>query len=95
MMERRNFLKGALIATGSLLLGAATVHRFLYNKETTFEQPLRYFRLISQVFGGNEKGVYLAGGCIGCEKPMHEIGKEHFDNAYKNGIGIINKSLNN
>lgn len=88
MMERRNFLKGALIAMGSLLLGAATVHRFLYNKETTFEQPLRYFRLISQVVGGNEKGVYLAGGCIGCEKLAREISKAHFDNAYKMGLEL-------
>lgn len=58
------------------------------DKDTTFEQPLRYFRLISQVLGGNEKGVYLAGGCTGCEKPAREISKEHLENAYKMGLEL-------
>lgn len=58
------------------------------DKDTTFEQPLRYFRLISQVFGGNEKGVYLAGDCTGCEKPAREISKEHLENAYKMGLEL-------
>lgn len=58
------------------------------DKETTFEHPLRYFRLISQVLGGNEKGVYLAGGCTGCEKPAREISKEHLEKAYKMGLEI-------
>lgn len=58
------------------------------DKDTTFEQPLRYFRLISQVLGGNEKGAYLAGGCTGCEKPAREISKEHLANAYKMGLEL-------
>lgn len=58
------------------------------DKDTTFEQPLRYFKLISQVLGGNEKGVYLAGGCTGCEKPAREISKEHLRNAYKMGLEL-------
>lgn len=58
------------------------------DKETTFEQPLRYFRLISQVLGGNEKGIYLAGGCTGCEKPAREISQEHLENAYKMGLKL-------
>lgn len=58
------------------------------DKETTFEQPLRYFHLISQVFGGNEKGIYLAGGCTGCEKPAREISQEHLENAYKMGLEL-------
>lgn len=58
------------------------------DKDTTFEQPLRYFKLISQVLGGNEKGVYLAGGCTGCEKPAREISKEHLGNAYKMGLEL-------
>lgn len=58
------------------------------DKDTTFEQPLRYFHLISQVFGGNEKGIYVAGGCSGCEKLAREISKEHLDNAYKMGLEL-------
>lgn len=58
------------------------------DKDNTFEQPLRYFQLISQVLGGNEKGVYLAGGCTGCEKPTREIKKEHLENAYKMGLEL-------
>lgn len=58
------------------------------DKDTTFEHPLRYFRLISQVLGGNEKGVYLAGGCTGCEELAREISKEHLDNAYKMGLEL-------
>lgn len=58
------------------------------DKADTFEQPLRYFHLISQVLGGNEKGVYLAGGCTGCEKPAREIKKEHLENVYKMGLEL-------
>lgn len=58
------------------------------DKEATFEQPLCYFHLISQVFGGNEKGIYLAGGCTGCEKPSREISQEHLENAYKMGLEL-------
>lgn len=58
------------------------------DKDTTFEHSLRYFRLISQVLGGNEKGVYLAGGCTGCEELAREISKEHLDNAYKMGLEL-------
>lgn len=58
------------------------------DKDTTFEHSLRYFRLISQVLGGNGKGVYLAGGCTGCEELAREISKEHLDNAYKMGLEL-------
>lgn len=58
------------------------------DKDTTFEHSLRYFRLISEVLGGNEKGVYLAGGCTGCEKSAREISKEHLDNVYKMGLEL-------
>lgn len=58
------------------------------DKENTFEHPLRYFRLISQVLGGNEKGVYFAGDCKGCEKPAREIKTEHLENAYKLGLEL-------
>ena len=55
---------------------------------TTFEEPLRYFRIISQVLGGHEKGVYCAGGCTGCEKSAREIDLKHLDNAYKMGLEL-------
>lgn len=58
------------------------------DKDTTFDQSLRYYRLVSQVLGGNEKGVYLAGGCTGCEKPAREISKEHLENAYRMGLEL-------
>lgn len=58
------------------------------DRDTTFEQPLRYFRLISEVFGGNEKGAYFAGGCTGCEKLAREIDKRHLDNAYQMGLEL-------
>lgn len=58
------------------------------DKDTTFEQPLRYFQLISKVFGGNEKGTYFAGGCTGCEELARKIDKKHLDNAYKMGLEL-------
>lgn len=35
MMERRNFLKGTLITTGSVLLGGAVIRRLLNDNELT------------------------------------------------------------
>lgn len=58
------------------------------DNDTTFEQPIRYFRLISQVLGGNEKGVYCAGGCTGCEELARQIDMKHLDNAYKMGLEL-------
>lgn len=58
------------------------------DKESTFEHPLRYFRQITEVFGGNEKGVLLAGGCTGCEKLTRKINKEHLEKAYKMGLEL-------
>ena len=58
------------------------------DNDTTFEQPIRYFRLISQVLGGNEKGVYCAGGCTGCEKLARQIDMKYLDNAYKMGLEL-------
>ncbi len=58
------------------------------NEETFFEQPLRYYRLISDVFGGNGKGTYFAGGCTGCEETARKIDQSHLDNAYKMGLEL-------
>lgn len=58
------------------------------DNDTTFEHPIRYFRLISQVLGGNEKGVYCAGGCTGCEELARQIDMKHLDNAYKMGLEL-------
>lgn len=58
------------------------------DKETTFEHPVQYFRVISQVLGGNEKGIYCAGGCTGCEKTARNIDKKHLDNAYQMGLEL-------
>lgn len=58
------------------------------DKETTFEEPLRYFRIISGVLGSNEKGTYCAGGCTGCEELARQIDKTHLDNAYKMGLEL-------
>lgn len=58
------------------------------DEDATFEQPLRYFRLLNQALGWNEAGVYCAGDCTGCEKLAREIGKEHLENAYKMGLAL-------
>ncbi len=58
------------------------------DNDTTFEQPIRYFRLISQVLGGNEKEIYCAGGCTGCEELARQIDMKHLDNAYKMGLEL-------
>ena len=58
------------------------------DRETTFEHPLRYYKLISDVFGGNGKGTYFAGGCTGCEDVARKIDKQHLDNAYKMGLEL-------
>ena len=56
--------------------------------EMTFEEPVRYFRIISEVLGGNGKGVYCAGGCTGCEEPAREIDPKHLENAYNLGLKL-------
>ncbi len=56
--------------------------------ETTFEHPVQYFRVISQVLGGKEKGIYCAGGCTGCEKTARNMDKKHLDNAYQMGLKL-------
>lgn len=58
------------------------------DRETTFEEALRYFRIIGGVLGGHEKGVYCAGGCTGCENLAREIAPKHLDNAYKMGLEL-------
>ena len=58
------------------------------DNDTTFEQPIRYFRLLNQALGWNEVGLYCAGGCTGCEKLARQIDKEHLENAYKLGLEL-------
>ena len=58
------------------------------DNDTTFEQPIRYFRLLNQALGWNEVGLYCAGGCIGCEKLARQIDKVHLENAYKMGLEL-------
>ena len=55
-MERRNFLKNTLITTGGVLLGGATIHRFLNNKESA-EDP--FPPLIEKIHQGNKKNVLV------------------------------------
>ena len=56
--------------------------------DTTFEQPIRYFRLLNQALGWSEVGLYCAGGCTGCEKLARQIDKVHLENAYKMGLEL-------
>lgn len=58
------------------------------DNDTTFEQPIRYFRLLNQVLGWNEVGLYCAGGSTGCEKLARQIDKVHLENAYKMGLEL-------
>ena len=58
------------------------------DNDTTFEQPIRYFRLLNQALGCNEVGLYCAGGCTGCEKLARQIDKVHLENAYKMGLEL-------
>lgn len=58
------------------------------DKDATFDEPKRYFRIISQVLGDNGKGMYCAGGCTGCEKLAREIDNKHLENAYKMGLEL-------
>mgnify|MGYP002601869171 CR=1 FL=1 len=58
------------------------------DNDTTFEQPIRYFRLLNQALGWNEVGLYCAGGCTGCEKLAWQIDKVHLENAYKMGLEL-------
>lgn len=55
------------------------------NNEHTFDQALSYFHIISGVLGGKEVGIYLAGGCTGCENLARQIASEHLENAYQLG----------
>ena len=38
-MDRKHFLKSALLTTGGLLMGGAAIYRYLNSKETT-DDPL-------------------------------------------------------
>ena len=58
------------------------------DKETTFDHPKRYYKLMCEVFGDNGKGAYFAGGCTGCEDLVRKIDKKHLDNAYKMGLEL-------
>lgn len=58
------------------------------DNETTFDQPVRYFHLISEVLGANEKGIYCAGDCTGCEKTERHIDAKHLENAYQMGLKL-------
>ena len=58
------------------------------DNDTTFEQPIRYFRLLNQALGWNEVGLYCSGGCTGCEKLARQIDKVHLENAYKMGLEL-------
>lgn len=55
-MERRNFLKGALLTTGSLLLGGAIIHR-LQEDEEPAEHP--FPPAIESVHQGNKRNVLV------------------------------------
>lgn len=56
--------------------------------EDTFQQALSYFHVISGVLGGREAGVYLAGGCTGCEQPARDIEYRHLENACRLGLEL-------
>lgn len=58
------------------------------NTEKTFEQPVRYFRLLNQALGWNEVGIYCAGDCTGCEKTVRQIDKKHLAEVYKMGLEL-------
>lgn len=58
------------------------------NKPDTFNHALSYFRVVSEVLGGHEAGIYLAGGCTGCEKPARNIELKHLENAYRMGMDL-------
>lgn len=58
------------------------------DKEEAFDHVKQYFNIISNVFGGNQKGVYCAGDCTGCEKDARKIDKKHLDNVYKMGLEL-------
>lgn len=56
--------------------------------ENTFEQSVRYFRLLNRALGWNEVGLYCAGGCTGCEKTARQIDNEQLEKAYKMGLEL-------
>lgn len=114
-MERRNFLKTTLIATGSLLFGGSAIYRLRNDKEqgdaplpATIEKVHRgdgknvlvlmsagtrsgnTDRLTDAYIkgAGNEKGVYCAGGCTGCESLARQIEPKHLENAYQLGLKL-------
>ncbi len=55
-MEKRNFLKGALLTTGSLLLGGAIIHH-LQEDEESAERP--FPPAIESVHQGNKRNVLV------------------------------------
>lgn len=58
------------------------------DKEDTFNQALAYFHIISGILGGHEAGIYLAGGCTGCEKPARRIAPKHLESVYRMGLEL-------
>lgn len=58
------------------------------NEEKSFEHSKQYFNLMSEVFGNNQKGVYCAGDCTGCEELARNINQFHLDNVYQMGLHL-------
>lgn len=53
----------------------------------TFEQPVSYYRFVTQAIGWTDLGMYLAGGCNG------EPGKRHIDEKHLDGAYQLGKSM--
>jgi len=55
------------------------------DKTWTFDAAVQYYHTLSQIFGGQDMGMCLAGGCVGCEEGERQISASYLEMA--KGLG--------
>lgn len=58
------------------------------DKTWTFDQAVSYYHKLTQIFGGHDLGMCLAGGCTGCEEEKRDIPEHYLEEAYQLGKAL-------
>ena len=58
------------------------------DKTWTFDAAVQYYHTLSQIFGGQDMGMCLAGGCVGCEEKERQISASYLEAAKELGKSL-------